>query len=264
MAKPRLIDTSHWIQLPGFALVQPALERITGIDGINEIYRRVRRDGMGPAEFCAGALADLRLQVAFECRETPPPGTPAIILANHPTGMIESLMLILLLDSLRPGAWRLLSNRFVASTPEFGSHAIPLDPFGVDPDPHLNLRGLGTAVRWLKGGGCLGAFPAGRVAPRNGSGGLPRDAPWTPHLVRLARLSGARIFLASIPLASGALLRALPPSLPKLRALFLARETLRRRSETRTLVRLTEAPDLSHLPAAEATLKLHALCHENL
>lgn len=53
---------------------------------------------------------------------------------------------------------------------------------------------------------------------------MPIDAPWTPHMIRLARRAEASVWLASFSLVSGSLLRRLPPSLPRLRALFLARE----------------------------------------
>lgn len=259
----KFIDTADWIRLPGYRLVQPAVERITGIDRINGIYRKVRRDGMSAAAFCAAALDELGASMEIHtpadfapCDNT----SPLLVLANHPTGFLEALMLAGILESLRPAQWKLLSNKFVAAAPEFSQVAVPMDAFGLDRDPNVNRRGLLAALRHLREGGCLGAFPAGRVAPANGPDGLPCDSAWSPHLVRLARHTGARVVIVRFPLTSGWPLRAIPLGFPQLRALLLSREALRRRPMP-VAIRLI---DVAELPGDSDTMtarRLHHLCH---
>lgn len=263
MPEQPFINTADWIKTPGFSLIRPTFESLLGIGRLNRIYRAVRRDGMSCAGFCTAALEHLRIPIRIETDVRPPDDAPLILLGNHPTGMVEALMLVAVLESLRPDAWKILSNKFVAATPEFSSQAIPLDTFGLDPDPRVNARGFIAAHRFLKGGGSIGAFPAGRVAPANGSNSLPEDSAWSPHLIRLARRSGARVLVASFPLESGKLLRTLPLSLPRLRALFLSREATRIRPET-IRIRVSEGPDLFGYSDEDATLLCHRLCHKNL
>ncbi len=263
MPEHTFIDTADWIKAPGFRFVKPALEQLLGIAKVNHIYRTIRRDGMSTAEFCSVALEYLSIEMEIDTsnRSSITPHAPLCVLGNHPTGIVESLMLCKVLEHIRPNQWKILSNKFVASTPEFSETAIPLDPFNLNPEEKLNARGLVTAARFLKNGGCIGAFPSGRIAPTKGNNGLPIDSPWNPHLVRLARMTKSDILLVSFPLDSSSLLRALPMSHPRVRAMALFRETLRSRPSP-VRVRLISPPDLSSHTDEDASLLLHARCHD--
>jgi putative hemolysin len=152
----------------------------------------------------------------------------------------------------------------IHASPEFRDCSIPLDPFGLSDDPRFNIRGFMAAKRHLHDNGIIGGFPAGRVAPCYGPNAMPCDSRWSPHLVRLARLTGAGVLIASFSLSSGRLLRFLPASIPHLRGLFLAREALRPAHRRQIAVRVATAPETSGLSDEETTAVLQRFCHEHL
>ena len=229
--------------------------------GINRVHRRAL-----PYDETADAFAEAVLKelgVTWKLADTPPPLAAdhgLLVLANHPTGMIEALIMMRLLELITPASWKILTNPWTASKAEFHRHAIALDPFEWDADPAVNIRGLRHAFAHLKNGGVVGAFPSGRVARKIDKNGRSVDEAWSPQLIRLARRAGARILLVHIPLTPGRLLRLAPLRWPMLRSLLLPREALRRRPAP-LCVTLRPAP--GDLPAddIEATRLLYDLCH---
>lgn len=261
MESEALLDTTRWIRFPGYGLVRPWLESITGIRRVNRIYQNARLSTGSLAEFCDAVLDELGIRL--EIAEPPglPQHGPLMVLGNHPTGMIEAVAMMRLLEQARPGGWKFLGNRVVADAGVFRDHAIAVVPSWMGARHPGNGAAMARALRFLREGGCLGAFPAGRVAPGGGPDGWPMDAPWSPHFTRLARLAGARVFLLWFPLRSGRLLRCLPFSMPRLRGMFLAREALRPAHRGRGKVRCVEYnlnQQLSRPTGADA----RQFCHE--
>lgn len=263
MLERPFIDTTDWITAPWFRVIQPVFESLVGIRDLNKAYNTVRREQMSCAEFCSGMLEYFGIRIKIENDVSVSGNEPLMVLGNHPTGMIEALMMVVLLESLKAGGWKILSNRLVADAPEFAENAIPLDTFGTGGDPRMNARSFARARRFLKNGGCVGAFPAGRVAPGNGQNGLPKDSQWSPHLMRLARMAGARVLVASFPLSSGKVIRILPQSWPRLRGLLLSRETMRPRPGL-VRIQVSELRNFSESSDTETTQLAHSLCHKNL
>lgn len=261
---PPYLDLSDWLKAAWQRPFLPLVERLTAVRTLNRICRNFAPQNDSTDAFVKVALRDLGVSWRLDGGHPPNPdaGRGTLVLANHPTGMIEALILMRLLDLLSPGCWKILANRWVAGKPEFSPHAIPLDPFAWETEAKLNLRGLRKAADVLKNGGVVGAFPSGRVAAKIDDRGRAIDEPWSGHLVRLARRNGAQILLARIPLTPGFLLRAVPLRFPMLRSLLLPREALRRRPGT---LRVTLIPAPAPLPVdpAEAARLLHQLCHES-
>ncbi len=263
---PPYIDLSEKLGAAWLRPLLPLVGKLSGVSAAN----RLRVD-LGPHHESADAFAEAALRalrVSWRLdgldpaagRET---GRGTLVLANHPTGIIEALIVMRVLDLISPGNWKILANSWVAAKPEFSAHVIPLDPFAWETKAKLNLRGMRGAVGILKHGGVVGAFPSGRVAARTDAAGRAIDEPWSGHLVRIARASGARILLVHIPLSPGLLLRATPLRFPMLRSLLLPREAMRRRRHGTLRVTLAPAPDrLPENPARAADL-LHQSCHES-
>lgn len=148
---------------------------------------------------------------------------PIILAANHPFGGLDALALIVFLDLIRPGCWKIVANAMVCSVESFAEHCIPLDPLGKDGNSRrTNLTGLHAISKYLKTGGMVGVFPAGRVSHRQKRfNGQVTDRPWNHHILRLAMKSGATVVCLHIPGHNSDLFLKVPPEMPKLRALLL-------------------------------------------
>src|SRR4051812_13958317 len=85
------------------ALASPPLERLTALDALNDIYRRVT-PSRDPRTFLASVLADLRVTHTLTDADLDriPRKGPVVVVANHPFGAIEGIVLAELLTRVRP------------------------------------------------------------------------------------------------------------------------------------------------------------------
>lgn len=118
-----------------------------------------------------------------------------LILANHPFGIIDGLLLGDLVQRLR-GDVRIITHSLLCQPPEAGDVLLPVD-FGLRPEARqMSIETRRRAQGWLSAGHAVVIFPAGAVAtsvqPRSGPA---VDAEWNPFITRLAALPG----MATVP-----------------------------------------------------------------
>jgi len=89
-----------------------------------------------------------------------------VIMANHPFGEIEGILLATLLGEVRNDL-KIMANHLLSCFPELHDLMIFVDPFGKDHAIKKNMPTLKEAIRWLQQGRMLTIFPAGEVAHVN-------------------------------------------------------------------------------------------------
>lgn len=108
-----------------------------------------------------------------------------IIVANHPLGGWDGLILTQQLRKIRPDL-KVLTNEMLTLFPEFEDIFIGVDVFN-EHRAAYNAKGMRNVAKHLSGGGALLVFPAGTVSAMS----LPKfsvsDIAWTPMIVRLAK-----------------------------------------------------------------------------
>jgi putative hemolysin len=137
--------------------------------------------------FSARALAALGIEVTTAVSDLAkiPPRGPAVIVANHPRGLVDGLAVLDVVHRVRPDV-RVLANYLLGSVPELREHCVFVDPFAGRNAGTRSLAGLRAAAAWLRRGGALVVFPAGMVAPRLNAAGEPVDAAWLSGAAKLA------------------------------------------------------------------------------
>lgn len=165
---PRLIDLKGAIRGPLgktlFKLVESPVERVLSVARINRLYAESRgRDDRVNYFSTVLDVLDIEYALSEEDREKIPTAGPLVVVANHPFGAIEGVILGDLLTRRRPDV-RLLGNHLLARVPELASWIIPVNPFGGTQATQSNIAPLKACLRWLQKGGSLGAFPAGTVS----------------------------------------------------------------------------------------------------
>lgn len=271
MTKPRPFVESAALLPPGplrsvYRLVSPLVERACGFHALNKIYAQLQSPDMTPERFCEQGLQLLGARVEWPTDEELAPlrawQGPLVVMANHPFGGTEALAFMLLLERIRPGAWRMFANRVLAPTIEIASRLIPVDPFVRS--QASNRPGIREARRFLEGGGLLGAFPAGRVSGWSKTYQRVVDEPWSDHPARLAAAANAAVALMHVPESNSKFFLKVPMRWPRFRALFLPRQMLRADKPT---VRFRIGPIMepcivtSLVRAGSVGAKLHARCH---
>jgi putative hemolysin len=166
------------------------------IKALREFYARMR--GGDERALTRRMLDELgvKLQIHEPDLERIPKSGPAVIVCNHPYGMLEGLILTQLLTPLRSDV-RIVTNQLLAEITELNRICIWVDPIADRSNAaRFNSRGLRECLAWLKGGGLLVMFPAGAVSTIDFKRRGIVDPAWIPSAAWLARKCGA----ATVPL----------------------------------------------------------------
>jgi putative hemolysin len=213
-----------------FAAARPFLSWLLRLPVYRELYRAVTNDCEGSFE--SRSLKALGIGLEARTANAIPPSGALIVVANHPTGALDGLVLIEAVRQVRADV-RILTNHLLARIPQLRDSCFFVDPFAGPAAVMRSHAGLRAAHLWLRGGGALVMFPAGEVAWRNASPEkTPTDSPWSPSVGRLALATGAHVLPAFLAARNSRLFYAAGRIHPVLRTSLLARELLDHRGET--------------------------------
>lgn len=178
----------------------PAIKRflirtLEGLSGRRRLYRLYQSylDGRHPGEGvfdCAIRLLRLEVDVRPD-RLGQIPGTgPVVVVANHPFGVIDGLVLGHLIARRRDD-FRILTHAGLCRDAGLNRYLLLIDFDPGEDSLRTNLRSRETARRLLAAGGCIGVFPAGGVSTvRRPFDRRATDADWKPFVAALV-LGGA-------------------------------------------------------------------------
>lgn len=172
-----------------------AMEWMTGKVTLLRLIRSFERRGVAAGQaFWSSALAHMGIDVT-----TPPeqiariPRTgPLIVVANHPHGLVDGMILADLVGRVRTD-YRILVRSLLTGVEEVSQFLIPV-PFPHEPDAlERNLEMRRRAMRHLHSGGAVILFPSGSVASARRPFGPAVEAEWNPFTAKLIHRSGAQV-----------------------------------------------------------------------
>jgi putative hemolysin len=177
-----------------FSMMQGPVEHLLAFPRLNEAYADVRRQ-CDDRSFFDKALD--RLGVAYACpaddlRRLAQVTGPAIIVANHPFGGIEGLILSSLLTSLRCDI-KFMANHLLGIIHEMRNLIIAVDVFNGKGLVARNIKPLRECIHHVRNGGMLVVFPAGTVSHLDVQKGAVVDPAWNATVARLVRRTGAPV-----------------------------------------------------------------------
>ncbi|MEM8983816.1 MAG: GNAT family N-acyltransferase [Pseudomonadota bacterium] len=170
----------------------PALDKLLGIDAMHRFAEQNQLYGLPPEEFATKALQGLGVDVAGAeaLAERLPESGPTIIVANHPHGGIEGMVMVHLLAALRPDV-KIMANTALRVFNELTPYFIFVNP--LQPRHPSNARGLRESLKHLRNGGVLVMFPAGRTSFYQPDLKCIADAEWNRSVATLARKTNAHV-----------------------------------------------------------------------
>ena len=213
-------------------IVAKSLEHLLQLSQLNRIYSALKITD-DSRYFPARVLELLGVQAEIQTTDltTIPRQGPVVVVANHPFGVLEGLLLMRLLHAIRPDT-RVLLNSILARVPECHDFGIFVNPFGGPSAVSANRTGMKSALRWLKTGGLLLVFPAGEVARMNWNAGRISDPPWNDNIARLIRTTRAGVVPVHIDGANSHLFQIAGLVHPRLQTALLPQELLNKRNST--------------------------------
>ncbi|MCA0940486.1 lysophospholipid acyltransferase family protein [Yangia mangrovi] len=172
-----------------------ALEWTTGKLPLIRLVRRFEREGVPEGQdFWAQALRMMRIELQTPAEQIAriPQDGPVIVVANHPHGLVDGMILAELIGRVRTD-YRILTRSLLTGVQEIAEFMIPV------PFPHeetareQSLEMRATAMDHLKRGGVIALFPSGVVASSGSMFGNAIEAVWNPFTAKMIQRSGATV-----------------------------------------------------------------------
>jgi putative hemolysin len=206
-----------------------AVAPICGVAELEGDYRHAA-SAPGPEAFVRAALARLRIRgdvAAAELERVPARG-PLVVVANHPFGGADGLVVLDALLRRRPDL-RVLATRLIAGVGPIAPLLLPVDNLQPKRSRAANSVQLLRALRWVRAGGALLMFPAGSVSHVDVQAGCVVDPPWSHAAARLLRRAQAPVLPVFVAGRNSSAFQAAGVLHPALRTLLLPLELHRKR-----------------------------------
>ena len=176
-------------------LVIRAIETMTGQPYLKSLYDEHRLNPVPGESFWSAAMRSLELTIRHngEALERLPRTGPLVIVANHPFGVLDGLI-ISYLTSLVRNDFLVLTNSVLYQADEIREHLLPIDFAETKEALNTNLKSRAAAKAHLMKGGVLIVFPAGgaSTAPKPWSKRAV-DAEWKNFAARLIAAAKAPV-----------------------------------------------------------------------
>ncbi|QXC57163.1 GNAT family N-acetyltransferase [Vibrio mimicus] len=213
-----------------FGLGEHLAEWATGLKRLNQFYAQ-RPAGGDTREFLRFTLDVLGIDyqvVRGQLTNVPSQGA-TIVVANHPLGCVEGVILSELLLSVRSDV-KVLANQYLKLVPELASLFIGVDVFEGTEATKANLYALRQAHKHLEQGGLLLMFPAGEVSQLvDSKQGRLEDKEWSQSVSRLVKKHQAHTVPVYIDGHNSTPFYLAGKIHPMLRTLLLGRELLNKK-----------------------------------
>jgi putative hemolysin len=178
-----------------------AIEWLTGKLRLLILIRRF--EAQGPARglaFWQRALDVMGIDLTTpdeQLRRIPREG-PVVVVANHPHGLVDGLVMARLVMQVR-GDFKILTRSLLTGIDEIAYHMVPV-PFPHEENSQekgLEMRRI--AMDHLADGGVVILFPSGRVAASETFFGSAQEAEWNVFTAKMVQRSGAVVLPIFFP-----------------------------------------------------------------
>ncbi len=190
----RDISYAHSAQTRGGRAVIRMIENITGRIGLIRRARGYEGDVAAGRDFWQVMVEryGLSLDIAGGSLDAIPRQGPLIVIANHPYGILDGLVLGHILAQAR-GDFRILAHQVFRKAPDLERVILPIDFDETREAVQRNVATRRVALDYLRDGGAIGIFPGGTVSTAARPLARPMDPGWRAFTARMVAKSGATV-----------------------------------------------------------------------
>ncbi|MEM1232661.1 MAG: lysophospholipid acyltransferase family protein [Pseudomonadota bacterium] len=190
----RDISYSHSAETKGGRALIRAMENATGRLRLIRRAKGYEQEVAQGRDFWDVMLAryGLSLDIVAGSLETIPREGPLILIANHPYGILDGLVMGHILSTVR-GDFRILANSVFRRAEELNRVVLPVSFDETKEAVRMNLETRRTSLDYLARGGAVGIFPGGTVSTSIKPFGRPMDPGWRNFTAKMVAKSGAAV-----------------------------------------------------------------------
>ena len=171
-----------------------AMEKVTGQPKIKKLYFDYVEDERPREMFWTDALKRLNIsyQVKRERGANIPKIGPVLVIANHPFGVIDGLVLCAMMSEIRQD-YKIITHQVLRQAPAVMDKILPIDFAETETALATNLETRREAHRHLKNDGAVIIFPAGGISLSPNLIGPAFDSEWKTFAAKLAQTKNTTI-----------------------------------------------------------------------
>ena len=171
-----------------------AMEKVTGQPKIKKLYFDYVDDERPRELFWTDALK--RLNISYDAQREPdaeiPKTGPVLVIANHPFGVIDGLVLCAMMSEIRQD-YKIITHQVLRQAPAVMDKILPIDFAETETALATNLETRREAHKHLKNDGAVIIFPAGGISLAPNLIGPAFDSEWKTFAAKLAQTKDTTI-----------------------------------------------------------------------
>ena len=190
----RDITYAHSATTKGGRAVIRLIENTTGRVGLIKRADGYEREVAQGRDFWSVMVEryGLSLNVVGGSLDNIPRNGPLVLIANHPYGILDGLMMGHILSSTR-GDFRILANSVFKKAEDLNKVLLPISFDETKEALALNIQTRKESLSYLAAGGAIGVFPGGTVSTAARPFSRPMDPGWRNFTARMVAKSNATV-----------------------------------------------------------------------
>jgi putative hemolysin len=237
-------------------------------DKINDIYsRHYQKD---TSHFVTDVLIDagIRYHISDADLKNIPKEGGFILIANHPYGGAEGLILLDAVTKIRPD-FKIMANFLYNWIDPLKEHVFCVNPFETRKNAYSSLQGLKKAFAHVATGHALAIFPAGEVSTYLPGSKIVADKQWNSSIIRFIRNTEVPVVPVYFHGSNSWLFHFMGKVHPLLRTVKIPSELLNKQNGTISLaigspIEVKEQYGFSDITAYGRYLRARVYCMSNL
>ncbi len=170
------------------------IERISGKRRLEKLYQKYSSKTFDPLNFWGDVLKLMRIKVnnKSNIQLNIPTNSPLIVIANHPFGIIDGLILCSLISNKRKD-FKIMTHETLRFLPELEEFVLPVDFSENRESKKLNIETAQKARKHLMDNGSLIIFPSGSVSIAKTLKSEAKDDTWKTFPAKLIHQTKANV-----------------------------------------------------------------------
>ena len=170
-------------------IIIKAIEQLTGKRKLQKIYKDFKKNNYEPKSFWSGILKSMDIQIVDNSKSgifIPKEGS-LLMIANHPFGIIDGLIMCSLASRVRSD-FKILTHETLMFAPELNEFILPIDFNDNDKSTiKKNIQTTQKARDHLLNNGLLIIFPSGSVSIASDVNSEAKDDDWKQFTAKLIK-----------------------------------------------------------------------------